>query len=77
MAVSGAPTVVADENYIKESIRQPQAKIRAGYQGINMSAYPPSIVKDAEIDALIAFIKDLDPASVRWFPDRPVKGRSG
>ncbi len=57
--IMNASPVIADENYIKESIRMPQAKIRTGYQGINMSAYPPSLVSDAEIDALIAFMKEL------------------
>ncbi len=55
-------TITVDENYIKQSIREPQAHIVAGYQGINMAAYPPSLVKDAEVDAIIAFIKELSGA---------------
>ena len=58
-AMADGTTVTIDENYINESIRQPQAKIVAGFQGVNMSAYPPSIVKQEEVDALIAFIKSL------------------
>lgn len=49
--------VVVDENYIRESILDPFAKIAAGYQPI----MPPfqGLLKDREVDALIAFIKSL------------------
>ena len=52
-------TVVADDNYIRESILEPQAKIVAGYQPV-MSTYK-GLVSDDEITALIEFIKSLSP----------------
>lgn len=56
--VTGA-VVKVDENYIIESIRKPQAKIVAGYGGVNMAAYPESQLKPVEVDALIAYMKKL------------------
>ena len=47
---------VADANYIRQSILQPQAKIVAGYTTINM---PPYRLSDREIDAVVAYIKSL------------------
>ncbi len=47
-----------DENYIRESILEPQASIVAGYQPV-MPTYQ-GVLKDSEIDALIAYIKSLE-----------------
>jgi cytochrome c oxidase subunit 2 len=52
----GAPSVMADENYIRESILRPNAKIVAGYQTVAM---PPFVFKDPQIEALTAYIKGL------------------
>jgi len=49
--------VIADENYIRESILEPQASIVAGFQPV-MPTYQ-GILKDREIDALIEYIKSL------------------
>ncbi len=49
--------VEVDENYIRESILEPQAKIRAGYKPV-MPTYQGQL-KDEEIAALIAYIKSL------------------
>jgi len=46
-----------DENYIRESILNPQAKIVQGFQPV-MPTYQGTL-KDKEIDALIAYIKSL------------------
>jgi cytochrome c oxidase subunit 2 len=48
-------TTIMDENYIRESILNPQRKVSAGYEAI-MPTFQ-GLVKDREIDALIAFIK--------------------
>lgn len=48
--------VMADENYIRESILRPQAKITAGYTTVQM---PPFVMKDEQLDALIAYVKSL------------------
>jgi len=50
--------IVADENYLRESILNPAAKTVAGYQPI-MPTYQ-SLLKDRDIDALIAYIKSLE-----------------
>jgi cytochrome c oxidase subunit II len=49
--------VLADANYMRESILNPQAKIAAGYQPV-MPTYQ-GLLKDREIDALIEYIKSL------------------
>ncbi len=49
--------VLSDENYIRESILEPQAKIVQGFQPI-MPTYQ-GVLKDEEIDALIAYFKTL------------------
>lgn len=48
--------VMADENYIRESILRPQAKIVTGYTTVQM---PTFVLKDDQIDALIAYLKSL------------------
>jgi cytochrome c oxidase subunit II len=50
-------TVVADENYIRESILQPNAKIVAGFTP-QMPSFAGKI-NDDQMDALIAYIKSL------------------
>jgi len=50
-------TVVIDENYIRESILNPQAKVVAGYQPV-MPTYQ-NVLTDRQIDALIAYIKSI------------------
>ncbi len=54
--LASGETIVADDNYIKESILQPQAKIVAGYAGANMPSYQGQL-DDKQITALIEFIK--------------------
>ena len=48
---------VVDENYIRESILEPQAKIVNGYQPV-MPSYK-SILRDREIQGVIEYIKSL------------------
>jgi cytochrome c oxidase subunit 2 len=50
--------LVADENYIRESILEPQAKLVAGYEPV-MPTYQGRL-RDDEITVIIAFIKSLD-----------------
>ncbi len=50
--------VLVDENYIRESILEPQAKVRAGYRPV-MPTYQGQL-KEQEISALIQFIKSLE-----------------
>jgi len=55
--VAAAPNQVVDENYIRESILNPQAKIVAGFDPV-MPTYQ-GILKDRQIDAMVAYIKSL------------------
>jgi cytochrome c oxidase subunit 2 len=55
---TNAPAQVADENYIRESILEPNAKIRAGYEGVIMNSYK-GLLTDEEIDWIIEYIKTL------------------
>jgi cytochrome c oxidase subunit 2 len=64
-SIFGKPTELADggmveidENYIRESILNPQASVVAGFQPV-MPTYQ-GILKDRQIDALIAYIKSLE-----------------
>jgi len=50
--------VTADENYIRESILEPNARITAGYQPV-MPSYAGSL-SDRQIDAIIEYIKTLE-----------------
>lgn len=54
--LEGGGTVKADENYIRESMLVPGAKIVQGFQNV----MPPfkGVLNDKQIDALIAFIKE-------------------
>lgn len=50
--------VTVDENYIRESILNPQAKIAAGANGNQMPTYQGRM-KEEEISCIIAYIKSL------------------
>lgn len=49
--------IVADENYLRESILEPQAKVVDGYAPV-MPTYQ-GVLRNEEIDALIAYMKSL------------------
>jgi cytochrome c oxidase subunit 2 len=50
-------SIVADENYMKQSIVNPQVAIVSGYQPV-MPTYQ-GLIKDRELNALIEYIKTL------------------
>ena len=55
--------VAFDENYVRESILNPQAKARKGFgKASPMNSYAGKL-KDDQIDALITFIKSLENAN--------------
>ena len=56
-AMANGESITVDENYLRESILEPQAKVRAGYKPV-MPTYQGQL-KNEEIAALIAFIKSL------------------
>jgi len=49
-------TVTADDAYLRESIRRPNAKVAEGFQPI-MPAFPD--LKDEEVEALVEFIEEV------------------
>jgi cytochrome c oxidase subunit 2 len=53
---TSAGAVTVDENYIRESILRPNAKIVTGYTTVQM---PPFVMKDVQLDAIIAYVKSL------------------
>src|ERR1700681_1256408 len=53
-------TVVADENYIRESILSPSAKIVSGFKPI-MPVFQ-GLVGEEQLTALVAYVKSLSPA---------------
>jgi cytochrome c oxidase subunit 2 len=58
VTLENGSTVTADEAYLLESIKQPEAKIVQGFPPV----MPPNIaaqMTDAQIQDIIAFIKSL------------------
>lgn len=49
-------SAVADANYIRQSILQPQSQVVTGYASVNM---PPFRFSDRQIDAIVAYIRSL------------------
>jgi len=50
-------TVIADENYVRESILNPTAKIVSGFKPV-MPTFQ-GIVSDEQLNALVAYVKSL------------------
>ncbi len=59
VTLSNGSTVKVDENYIRESILEPQAKIVKGFEAVPMTSFK-GILDDDEIDSIIEYIKTLD-----------------
>jgi cytochrome c oxidase subunit 2 len=57
VAVEGGKTVIADEDYVRESIMDPQAKIVLGFQPV-MPTFKGRLT-DQEITAIIEYLKTL------------------
>jgi cytochrome c oxidase subunit 2 len=55
--LEGGKTVTADEDYIRESILDPQAKIVLGFQPV-MPTFQGRL-KDQEITAIIEYVKTV------------------
>lgn len=49
-------TIIVDEDYLRESIKEPQLKITVGYEKTPMPRFP---LRDDEIEQIIAYIKSL------------------
>lgn len=57
-ALEGGGKVMVDENYLRESILNPQAKIVAGYQGVIMTPFQGQLSEE-ELTGVIEYIKSL------------------
>ncbi|MCB1216208.1 cytochrome c oxidase subunit II [bacterium] len=57
VSLESGETVPMDENYVRESILEPNAKIHAGFQGV-MPTFKGKI-KDEQINDIIAFLKTI------------------
>ena len=57
--LEGGQKIVADENYIRESILNPKAKIVAGYQPV-MPTFQ-GLVGEEQLLQLVTYIKSLTP----------------
>ena len=55
-AMTAGASIVVDEEYIAESIRNPSLKIVAGYENV-MTPY--DFLSDDEINALVEYIKTI------------------
>jgi cytochrome c oxidase subunit II len=56
--IRGGGTVIADDNYLRESIRKPRAKVREGWEPI-MPAFGTDKVSEEDLNKVIAYIKSL------------------
>jgi cytochrome c oxidase subunit 2 len=61
--IGGGKFATVDDAYVRESIRNPMAKIHEGWKPI-MPAYPMSQVTEDEIRDLILYIKSLKPGDI-------------
>ena len=59
VSLANGSTVTADDSYLQESIRLPDAKIVAGYPASVMPAYG-SLLKDDEVNAIVAYLHTLE-----------------
>src|SRR6185295_9340139 len=58
--LEGGPTLTADENYIRESILNPKAKVVRGYQPV-MPTFQ-GLVSEEQLLQLVTYIKSLAPS---------------
>ncbi|HKX45474.1 MAG TPA: cytochrome c oxidase subunit II [Planctomycetota bacterium] len=67
-----------DENYLRESILQPQTKIVAGFQGKVMTPYAGRLSEE-DLSALIAFLRSVHagpPEGADALPPAPAEGEA-
>jgi cytochrome c oxidase subunit 2 len=59
VTLAGGGTVPFDENYVRESVLNPQAKYRSGYEKASLMPSYQGRLKEEQISALIAYMKSL------------------
>lgn len=65
-------TVIADEDYIRESILRPDARIVAGYPAPSLMPTYEGLIPPADVEELVAFIRSLREG---WQPPEGEDGR--
>lgn len=75
--LSDGSVVVADENYIRESILNPGAKVVAGYENVQMNSFQGLLNAD-QINGLIVFLQSLSDRGPAPAPtDAPASDAAG
>lgn len=59
--MSDGSKVAVDETYVRESIRNPQAKIVKGYESAVMTPFPVDTLPDDQVGDIIEYLKTLKP----------------
>ncbi|MHB1271770.1 MAG: c-type cytochrome [Rhodanobacter sp.] len=59
VSLADGSTVTADDAYLRESIRLPNAKIVAGYPASVMPAFNDKLLTDDDVNAIIAYLHTL------------------
>ncbi len=77
VALAGGQTLVADENYVRESILQPQTKVVEGWNPI-MPTYQGQVTEE-QVSQLLAYIKSLGTSATgaAAAPAAPSAGEAG
>ena len=63
MPIGGGRTATVNDEYVRESIRNPMAKIHEGWKPI-MPAYPNSQLSEEELLQVMAYIKSLKAGDI-------------
>lgn len=74
--MAGGQMIMVDENYIRESILNPQAQIVMGFQGQNMPSFA-GVLNDKQITSLVEYIKTLSDKGTLGDPAHPIGNDSG
>ncbi len=75
VALQGGNIITVDDNYLRESILQPEAKVVAGYQPI-MPSFSGVVTQD-QVNALIAYIKTLPAGQATGVASAPAPTAAG
>jgi mono/diheme cytochrome c family protein len=59
VTLADGSTVVADDAYITQSIREPSSQVHEGFDGSLMPPFGPDAVSDDDIAAVIAYMETL------------------
>jgi cytochrome c oxidase subunit 2 len=75
VALAGGGSVTADENYLRESILRPQARVVEGWNPI-MPTYQGQVTEE-QLNQLLAYIKSLGAAAPPGAPATAAPGAAG